>query len=102
MNFEQVRAFYEAVYDVLVEVGGAAQGERKGFVDYCTVDQGRGEIEWRFRGYLGFGGKFRRTYRTFYVNYYPEDHTPARDQIEATINGRLEALTQKMLPARVL
>lgn len=50
----------------------------------------------------GFGGKFRRAYRKFYVNYYPEDHTTARDQIEATINGRIEALAQKMSPARVL
>ena len=102
MNFEQDRPFYEAAYNVLVEVGGAAEGEREGFVDYCTEERPHAFFEWRFRGHLGFGGKLRRAYRRFCVTYYPENHTPARDQIEATINERLEALAQKMSPIRVL
>jgi len=85
-------AFYEAAYDVLVQHAGAYPGERSDFVYELTRrDKGYRVEEWRFRGLLGFGGKFWRN-RTFYVSCYREDETPERLQIIETVNAALAAL----------
>ncbi len=97
-SVEQDRPFYEAVYSALVEIGGANESERVGFVDYFTSPHEHSDLEWRFRGLLGFGGKFYRGWEQFYVAYYPEDHTPARDEIEDRLNYRISELIETMHP----
>ena len=94
----QDRPFYDAVYSALVEIGGANELERDGFVDYFTSPREHSDLEWRFRGKLGFGGKFYRGWEQFYVAYYPENHTPARDEIEARLNHRIAGLIETMRP----
>lgn len=90
-------AFYEAVYDVLVDLAGAHPGEKQ---DFVQRSQTPGVLEWRFRGSLGFGGKFWRHAEGFYVTCYPEDVTPARTEVITRTNAALAALVAS-LPIRV-
>jgi hypothetical protein len=77
------------IYDALIEHAGAYKPEdgerdsgRDSFVRYATEGTWR---EYRFQGSLGFGGKARFYGENFYVDCYPEDITPKRqDAIEAT------------------
>jgi hypothetical protein len=82
------------VVRILNEVCDARIGDREsfGFTKYITTTD---DIEWRFCGALGFGGKFRRNNNhggTPYVDCYPEDRTPKRAAMIAEANKRLEAL----------
>lgn len=82
------------IYTLLVEEGGAPDGpERNAFVIEYTDDNP--SREWRFRGHLGFGGKFRigeRSGKTrYYVDCYLEDNNPERQRIMDGINSRLAA-----------
>lgn len=71
-----------AVYDVLVNVCGAAEGDRYSFIYSAT----RGTLsEWRFCGHLGFGGKYRA--ESFRVDCYSEDETPERLEIIERANA---------------
>lgn len=87
--------FKDAVYDILVELGGASESARSSFRTHWPECR-----EWRFMGHLGFGGKIWATRswaeslsrRPIYVNYYPEDRTDERDQIQIWINERLDNL----------
>ncbi|MCK5641158.1 MAG: hypothetical protein KAJ19_10185 [Gammaproteobacteria bacterium] len=81
-----------AVFDILVEDCGACEDERGSFVHYFTT----GGQEYRFRGMLGFGGKFRP--KTMSVDYYPEDKTPERERIQATVNRKLAKLNVQVKP----
>jgi hypothetical protein len=76
------------VYDILVQLGGAAPDMRDSFV-YQHNDE-RAELicdEWRFQGRLGFGGKYRRKQNT--VDYYREDETTERKKLAKQINSTL-------------
>ena len=90
-----------AVFDVLVEHAGANEHLREEFVHHQTRRYMR---EFRFIGSLGFGGKFRRgTNRhadgtfgeSWYIDTYPEDMTPAREQAIATANPLLDSLREQ-------
>lgn len=78
----------EKVYDILVDVCGAREGERKTFVAQQSTDA---IGEWRFCGTLGFGGKLRREENGMYVYCYREDMNAER---EAVINEANRRLTQ--------
>lgn len=73
------RAFYDAVYTILVDEAGAYAGsrEREDFIRaYC--DNMHPATEYRFGGSLGGGGKFWRGCDWFHVSCYREDETPQR------------------------
>lgn len=50
--------------------------------------------EYRFQGYLGFGGKFWSANGRWYVTCYSEDETPERQEMIRKANERLAALRQ--------
>jgi hypothetical protein len=102
--------FFEKVYDVLVEHAKAPKGEKEDFVEChssikATEPGKEDHTEWRFRGALGFGGKFRtrpsweKLERRFAVDCYPEDETPERDAMIAATNRALTALTLEHWPS---
>lgn len=72
-------------YDVLVELGGAQERGRQEFVFHQT----RGCAEYRFGGYLGFGGKYYSDANR--VSCYREDDTPELLELIKQINQRLAA-----------
>lgn len=74
------------IYDVLVNLGGASEHERSGFI-YHHVDSKDGCDEWRFQGKLGYGGKYRSRYNT--VDCYQEDETKERLKLIKQINSLL-------------
>lgn len=80
------------VYDVLVEMGGASESMRDAFVHYNTNDYDYecGHKEWRFGGKFGIGGKYRR--HNGAIDYYFEDTTMERDELQKKINNRLTEL----------
>jgi len=95
--------FYKAAYAILVKFGRADPRHTDAFVREFTEESKNvsGYIEWRFQGKFGFGGKFWRrpngyndgtpTYNHD-VNYYAEDRTEERDNLQADINDRLATL----------
>ena len=67
-----------AVYDLLVKVGGAYEGDRSSFVYHHSKELVgiTSSSEWRFQGSLGFGGKFYTDHDRWRVGCYREDDTP--------------------------
>jgi len=85
-----------AIYDILIQECGATEicgivptSEREHFVERQMAEEIR---EWRFCGWLGFGGKFWRNSGRMYVTCYSEDETPKRKAMIESANKRLEAL----------
>jgi hypothetical protein len=72
-------AWYHVVFDVLVEIAGASEGDRAQFVYDHTRE--RPSHEWRFQGKLGFGGKYWRERNT--VSCHAEDET--KDRLETIL-----------------
>jgi hypothetical protein len=70
-------ALARRIYAVLVEDAGASarEGEEYAFVHAVVVKK---TDEYRFQGFLGFGGKFRNNHSGIYVDCYPEDMTDQR------------------------
>ena len=88
-----MKEFFGQVYDVLVENCQASKDsfDRLNFVEAMTRDNPT--REYRFMGGLGFGGKFR--YPGFTVDCYPEDCTPARQEIIDNANAVLVTMRTK-------
>lgn len=85
-----------AIFTVLVEHAGASEDERHDFVHHQTAGPC---TEYRFIGSLGFGGKFWRS-SGWYVNTYPEQLTPAREQAISQTNTVLQELYARHLTSR--
>lgn len=81
------RELANRVYDVLVAGVGAPEREREQFVRLHSTED---ISEWRFCGYLGFGGKFWSS--TMTVTFYNEDSTPVRRTMQAATNAALATL----------
>jgi len=77
------------VYDLLVQIGGAYEPDRQSFV-YAHVKDKYPCTEWRFSGYLGFGGKYRSGRNS--VDCYREDETAKRLAIIEELNSELSEL----------
>lgn len=77
------------VYDILVDVGKAAESMRKSFVFHHTESE-YGCNEWRFQGLLGYGGKYRSERNT--VDCYSENLDKATTKIIDQINSELSKL----------
>lgn len=77
------------VYDILVNDGGANENMRDSFIYHHSVLK---EVcdEWRFMGFLGFGGKYRSKRNT--VDCYTEDETFDRIELIKRINNKLAQL----------
>lgn len=76
------------IYDILVADGGASERQRDEFISACED----GITEFRFKGLLGFGGKFWINGAKWYVNCHREDDNVRRQAVIAKINRRLESL----------
>ena len=79
----------EAVYDLLVSIGGAHEGTRFSFLHHHN-DKQFPCTEWRFCGHLGHGGKYYREQNI--VSCYREDGNTQRTQIIKALNSALDAL----------
>jgi hypothetical protein len=90
VNVELEKSFFSEVYDILVKEGGAEENMRDSFVSSHLSTSEYPCNEWRFCGYFGFGGKYRRGSNT--VDYYLESTTPSRDLLEKQINDHLRML----------
>lgn len=80
------------IYDLLVQFAGASAGkdERSCFLRYATADL---SVEWRFQGFLGFGGKlYADGWDVPRVGCYREDETPARRAVIDDLNARIRAM----------
>lgn len=80
-------AVLNRIYDILVKVCGASEGERDSFIFHQS--QKNFPTEWRFIGTLGFGGKFWRGHSRIYVNCYAEHETPAARKTIEEANKQL-------------
>lgn len=87
-----------AIYSILVEIGGAHESERNHFVYHCTKAPAGPPGEWRFCGKLGFGGKVYLDSDRWRTGCYREDDTPERDALIADMNLRLEQLRRDCRP----
>lgn len=85
LNMGLNEKFVNQIYTILVEVCGARSSERAAFVH----EMGRFEPtnEWRFSGWLGFGGKFWP--KDFRVSAYPEDMDDEKTKIIKEANEKL-------------
>lgn len=81
----------EAVYNVLCCCCGADPRERQSFT-YHHTDAKYPSTEYRFGGFLGFGGKFRNTSDHIYVDCYKEEETPENRYMIARANADLAEL----------
>lgn len=94
------------IYAALVEHAGANARDPWGFVHHLMRSHESSVFEWRFMGFLGFGGKFYRDRNsrpdgswgeTWRVSCYPEDSNPEREAIIATTNAALHDLLMRHL-----
>ena len=89
---EAKREFFDRVYDILVQKGGAYEGMREGFL-YYHLDESIGYYEWRFGGKLGFGGKYRAEKNA--IDCYREDENKKTLKLIDEINKDLVELKRK-------
>lgn len=89
---------WEAIYDILVECCGASEAARASFVAYMASEISNHEF--RFCGWLGFGGKLYSNSQGVYVDCYSEQKSPlaqfsikvATERISAALAAREEPL----------
>lgn len=86
---EQKIALFNKVYDILVSLGGALEGERDSFV-YSFARDPQPSDEWRFGGKFGFGGKYHLGINQ--VTCYREDHNVKVSRTITAVNSALAAL----------
>lgn len=89
---------------ILIEIGGANAKiilPDSDFLLYLTDDRSRWDIEYRFMGHLGYGGKFRTTYNSWKVDCYSESETPERLKLISRINEELKKLYDKYQAEKV-
>ena len=94
------------IYDILVEHCGASDDgrsyDRESFVHHHSGDISSDEAyrchEYRFGGYLGFGGKFWNEGNRFRVSAYSEDSSADVRVMVARANQKLQALYQETWP----
>ena len=90
----------DKVYSIIVRncLGREPTHDRASFVYWLT--QEKNGNEYRFCGWLGFGGKFYRTWDRWYVNQYPEDEIPETRMMESLANRELlDLYTETFKPA---
>lgn len=83
-----------AIYDVLVECCGAHPEDKQTFVTDLITENRLGH-EWRFQGWLGFGGKLYANTQGVYVDAYSEHKTAMARFVIGVANERIDALLQE-------
>jgi len=78
------------IFTVLVSECGARESMRDMFVH--TLLTSKDNVEFRFQGDLGFGGKFYMNADRWYVNCYPEDENESRRFWIDIANDRLATM----------
>lgn len=77
MRIDLTKDQSESIYKILEECCGAASDELRAFVDYmCPTNADSHGFEWRFSGWLGFGGKLYSNSQGIYVDCYAEERSP--------------------------
>lgn len=76
------------IYTILVRLGGAVEDQRDNFI-YHHIKNNMCE-EWRFSGYLGFGGKYLSELNQ--VTCYKEDETSEIKKLILKINSELKKI----------
>ena len=86
--------FAHKIWKILVEHAGCREDNysRQAFIDYLVNHWECQDVEWRFGGSLGFGGKLYYNNNGLYVNCYSEDLNPKREQILQNTNSALRML----------
>ena len=79
-----------AIRQILSEECGYRQDERHDYFTHSVSERRDGE--YRFQGYLGFGGKFYWGHDAYFVGAYSEDEDGATKLMAAKANQRLETL----------
>jgi hypothetical protein len=93
------RQIASLIYDILVQIG-APEGMREAFIHSHSKDEF--QMEWRFQGKLGFGGKFWNEWSyleekpKWRVSCYTEDENVKTDKIIKDTNEKLYALAQTL------
>lgn len=82
-------AWFDSVFDVLKNIGGAHESMRKDFIYRHTSESPCDE--YRFQGKLGLGGKYWR--RENRVSCYREDETPERLRLIIELDAALAKLS---------
>ena len=77
------------IYDLLQNMGGALESERSDFIYHHVISKDSCN-EWRFRGKLGFGGKYRAKNNS--VDCYKEDLNTERSELINTLNNELKKI----------
>lgn len=85
------RKFFNWVYTTLVRVAGALESQREDFIA-AHLDPKYPCQEWRFQGFLGFGGKYYAGGNR--VSCYSEDLNPSRESIIEETNRELEGIAE--------
>ena len=93
MSVKLTPAVAEAIYDVVVEICGANPDPREkwSYVRYATGEEQMAS-EWRFQGYLGFGGKIKNNADRVYVCCYRENENEKRLDLIKQTNERLDTI----------
>ena len=78
----------DKIWDILVEDCGAIETEREGFIHAAKTTK---NLEYRFCGKLGFGGKIYLETPPR-ISCYSEDRTKERDEIIQKTNKKLSEL----------
>ena len=86
------REYFSKVYDILIYMGGATPHRKEHFIDLHLSKNEYPCDEYRFQGYFGFGGKYRRERNS--VDYYVENSTPKLDLLEKEINAKLKEIVK--------
>jgi hypothetical protein len=88
------------IYDILVNMGGAAESMRDNFLWHHTDNDETRKWglckEWRFGGHLSFGGKYRSERNV--VDCYQEDETPERLKLIKEMNEALVKIDEEYHP----
>lgn len=94
----KLRAYFSAVWDeALQPIGQAHPSDRPEFLSAHVMGTCN---EFRFQGAFGFGGKVRTSADLrCKVDFYPEDATAGRRELQAKVNDRLADLYDQFFSA---
>jgi hypothetical protein len=80
------------IFDALVDTCGARESRREDFIHYLSQDQKN--HEYRFQGFLGFGGKLYHQWDELWVGCYPEDMDKVKQSMIHEAHTRIEEIFQ--------
>ena len=97
--------FFHLIYDVLIEAGAtASESYRESFIQAFTREDPKDPPprEWRFGGFLGFGGKFRYNSNGMYIDCYQEDENDRIREIISVANKQIANLVEPVVEKHII